>query len=261
MKRNLLFITIFLVSFSFKGLAQEARQKYIVPEYGIDILDNELLFKDNIRGDVPNYYKLEEPADNLQHLFYKYYAGLKCEIFSGNQKFGFSSGIRYTRMHALLGKDAYSGSSANFFYLLYAQTGVTTEYLRIKQIEQKSNYLGIPLEMRYFAVNLDPFMGYLKVGFEFDYKIQTKTNVKFQDNSMNTYQDDVTKMVGKPRSLTSVLYASAGIRWGTPSKPCVNMEINLPAVFLLSESEGLVNPQAGSGFQISLQIPLKPKKQ
>ena len=261
MKRNLLLIAIFLVFFSFKGLTQEVRQKYIIAEYGIDILGNELLFKDNIRGDVPNYFNMGEPADNLQHLFIKNYTGLKYEIFSRNRKFGFASGIRYTQIHALLGKDPYSGSSANFFYLLYARTGVTTEYLRIRRIEQKSSYLGVPMEMRYFAFNLGPFMGYLKASIEFDYKIQTKTNVRFQNDSMNSYQDGVAKMAGKPRLLTSVLYASTGIRWGNPSKIFVNMEINLPTVFLLKESEGLVNPQAGSGVQISVQIPLKSTKQ
>jgi hypothetical protein len=260
MKTKLFFLLTFLCCFAGKGFSQEARQKFISAEAGMDALGSDLLFKDNIRGDVPQYDNMGEPTQSLKNLFYKDYVGLKTEIFSLNQKLGFSVGLRYTRMHALLGKTTYSSTStASFFYLLYSQKGTTTEYLKVKQIDQKSDYIGIPLEFRYFAFKLDPFMGYLKAGVEFDYRMQTKTNVAFYDNTMNTYQGYVVRMVGTPRSFSSVFYAAVGVRLGKPSKPCANLEINLPTVFLTPESTGLVNPQAGTGFQLSIQIPIPSK--
>lgn len=260
MKIRLFFTMTLLLCIAGRGMSQEARQKYLDVETGLDFLSSNLLFKDNIRGEMPQYYSMDESGRHVSNVYFKDYLGVKAEIFSLNQKLSFSAGLRYTRGHSYLGKNTYS-SSSTFFYLLYRQDGTTTEYLKVRDISQKSDYAGIPLEFRFFAFPLEPFLFYLKAGVEFDFRMQTRTDVKFYDSAMNSYRSDISNLVGTPRSFTSSLYGMVGISWGKPFKPTINIEVSLPTVFLTPETSGLVNPEAGTGIRLTILVPFKSKAQ
>jgi len=217
---------------------------------------------DFIRGDVPSYPTGSYySTNNLTSLMYNSFIGIKSECFSLNNKFGFSGGIRYTRTNSSVGKNDYWSNSVDYFYLLYSQEGVNTEYLKVKEIIQKSDYVGIPLEIRYFPFRPRLFRLYFKLGAEIGFRLQSHTDVVFQDDAMEPYQNDVSAMVGKPGSISSSVSGSAGMSLGRASKPVVSFEICLPAIFITSKSSGLVSPISGGGFQLNFQIPLKSKIQ
>jgi len=252
---------LFLLALPFFSLAvsytQESKQKFIGIETGIDFLTGDLPLKESIRGDVPSYYNTGVATKNLSILFYKNYFGIKTEIMLFSDKLGLSGGFRFTNMHASIGKNSYLTGTSDFFYLLYNQSGNTTEYLKLKDISQTSNYLGIPVELRYLFRNTDIGRFYIKTGVEFNYRLQTKTNIGFYNEAMNTFQDNVSKMVGQPGSFSSFFYGAFGLRYGKPSKPAINLELCLPTVVLSKATSGLVIPQSGGGVQVVIQIPIK----
>ncbi|MBI4647992.1 MAG: hypothetical protein HY738_15755, partial [Bacteroidia bacterium] len=167
-----------------------------------------------------------------------------------------------SHLYSSVGKNDYWANSTNYFYCLYRQDGVNTEYLKLKEINQTSNYIGIPIEIRYFpAKRPHLFRIYFKIGAEINYLMQTQKDVVFYDNAMNPYKEDLTAKVGQPKTFYSSIYGGGAISIGRELKPSISIEACMPYLFLTSESFGLVNPIFGSGFQLNVQIPIKSKVQ
>lgn len=257
MKIKFTFLICFLYAFIGVSFAQEIRQKYIGFETGMTLIGNEITKMDNIRGDVSGYsggYSI----NNLTSLSYRSFIGVKPEIFSLNDKIGFMAGLRLSRITNSVGKNNYWSNSTNYFYWLYSQSGTNTEYLKVREINQKSDYIGIPIEVRYFPSKRPRlFRVFFKLGAEINYCLQTQTDVVFFDNEMNPYQNGLIAKVGKPKVFNASVYGAGGVRIGRESGLSASIEICLPYFPITHESTGLVNPISGGGFQINFQIPLK----
>lgn len=263
--KNKLLLCICLLFFSFKISAQESDKKsdhlkYLGFEIGANAIVPQIMDMDFIRSEAPSYYNQGEPATNLKGLEWSAFAGAKAGIYSINNKFRFWAGIRFTTMHASLGKSAYFSSNPDFFYFLYKQEGTTTEYLKVKEINQNSAYLGIPLEVNYFPFGPRRFRLGFKIGGEFNLRMQTKTEVNFFNSDMSIYESDIAQMIGNPGSYTAAIFGGFKIQYGNPSKPNVCIEGNLPSYFLTHEKKGIISPVAGFGLQLSVQIPLNKNK-
>jgi hypothetical protein len=258
MKIKLFFVLLCL----YTGIAsaQETRQKFLGIEAGMTFIESEMSNMDYVRGDIPSY-SAGYSTNSLTSLMYKQFIGIKPEIFSLNNKLGILGGIRFSRINNSIGKEAYWTNSTNYFYWLYRQDGVNTEYLKVKEINQTSDYIGIPIEIRYFPFRPHLFSIFFKLGAEINYLLQTQTDIVFNDDAMESYQKDLTAEVGQPKSFSSSVYGAGGVRLGRESKPSISIEICVPYLFLTSESSGLVNPIFGSGFQLNVQIPIKSKVQ
>jgi hypothetical protein len=215
---------------------------------------------ERIRAEISSY-SAGVSNNNLTSLMNEQFIGIKSEYFSLNDKIGFSGGLRYTRTNSSIGKNNYWLNGNDYFYLLYREEGVTTEYLKIKEISQNTDYIGIPVEVRYFPFRPHLFRFYFKAGANLNYRLNTKTDVVFKDAAMEPYQNEVTALLQEPASFSSSIYGSAGVRIGRASKPALSFEICLPSLSLTSESTGLVNPIFGGGFQLNYQLPLKSNKQ
>jgi hypothetical protein len=163
-------------------------------------------------------------------------------------------------MYSSIGKNSYWGSSTSFFYWLYLEDGLNTEYLKVKEIDQKSDYIGIPLGIRFFPARRPYlFRMFFKLGAEVNYRLQTKQDIVFYDEAMNPYKTDLTAQLTKPTNFYSALYGGVGIRIGRDLKPSVSIEVCTPYLFLTSKSAGIVNPIFGGGVQLNIQIPIKSK--
>jgi hypothetical protein len=219
-----------------------------------------MLNMDYVRGSMSPYGAGNSTA-SLPSSANRAFIGIKTENFSKNDKFGFSAGIRFSRIHNSFNTYSKWTNSANYFYWLYRQDGINTEYLKVKEINQISDYFSIPIEIRYFPFKPRLFRFYFKFGAEVNYRIRTQTNITFYDMAMQPYENDLASFIGKPKSFSSGLYGAAGLRVGRESKHPVNIEICLPYLFLGSEPSGLINPTAGVGLQLHIQIPIvsKPK--
>lgn len=254
------FLTFFLCLYTGIASAQETRQTFIGAEAGMAFIESEMPNMDYIRGDISSYSG-GYSTNSLTSLTYKSYVGIKPELFSLNNKLGFLGGIRYSRINNSVGKNSYRANSTNYFYCLFRQDGVNTEYLKVKEINQISDYLGIPIEIRYFPFNPHLFRIYFKVGAEINFLLQTQTDIVFNDNAMEIYQKELSAKVGQPETVSFSVYGAGGVRLGRESKPSVSLEVCFPYLFLTPESSGLVNPVFGGGFQVNFQIPIKSKVQ
>jgi hypothetical protein len=261
MKSKFIFLLSFLFFYLGCALAQESRIKKIGVETGITFSSSELSDLDFIRGEIPNYYA-GYSSNTLISLSNKIYVGIKSEIFSLNGKFGFAGGIRFSRFNNSVGKNDYWASNTNYFYWLYREDGLNTEYLKVKEINQVNDYLGIPLEVRFSPARKDRLVRiYFKLGAELNYLVQTQTKIIFKDNDMGLYESELNERIEKPGKFSSSIYGGGGLRLGRNLKPSVSIEAHLLNVFLTSKSSGLVYPKEGGGFQLNMQVPIKSKVQ
>lgn len=256
--RYYLVLIVLTTLLSAHTVAQSPLQKYVGAEAGICFISAKMPEMEFIRGDIPAYpggYS----STYLKSFMNKSYAGIKAEFLSVNNRFGFSSGLRYIQMNSSVGRNTYWAGNTNYFYLMYLQEGVNTEYLKVKELDQRTSYLGIPLEARFFPYNARLFRVYFKLGADVGFKLQSRTDVVFYNQSMDYLEDEVADLIGRPESVSASLTVSAGVRIGRASKPAINLEAGLPTIFLTSGTSGLVNPLYGGGFQVSFQLPVKPK--
>lgn len=249
-------ITLLLCLFTGMALAQKPRQMFLGVETGAVFNYSEVKNMDYIRGDNTYYDFYNGSITNLISLSYSSQIGIKTESFSLNDRMGFSAGVRLSHMIHSVGKSNYWGYSSNYFYFLFRQDDVNTEYLRVKAIIQKSDYVGIPLEFRWMPSEPHRVRMFFKFGTELSYLLQTSTDIKFKDPDMEIYQEELAAKVCKPKALSLSVYASAGVRIGRVSKPSVSIEAISPVIYVTSRSSGMVRPIFGNGIQINYQIPI-----
>ncbi len=241
------------------SFSQNTRLRYVGMESGMKFIESEISDMDLIRGDIPSY-TLGFSTSSLTSLSWAWYAGVKSEIFSLNDRFGLQGGIRFSQYNSTVGKDEYWGSTINYFYWLYRQEGTETEFLKIREIIQKTDYLGIPLEIRFLLPKRPhTLLLYVKLGAEINFRVNTSTNVVFKDPLMEIYEKDISDQVEKPGAVSFAMYSGAGFRIGTDQKPSVSIEACFPYFILTSHSSGLLHPLFGGGFQLNFQVPIKCK--
>lgn len=258
MKNRKLFLILFLCLISGLGHAQNPRLKYFGLEAGSTFFGGEMTSMDFIRSSTSSYHMMDYSADNLSSFSNKYSLGLKLELMSLNDRFGLLSGLRYSRISSTVEKSDYWFGNSDFFYWLYRQEGVDTEYLRVRGFNQYSDYLGIPIELRYYTGSRPRrIQFYLKVGMEINFLMASTSDVDFYNSAMSRYEDDLTSMLKKPKAVNTAIYGGGGFKFGRDQKPSISVEA-FPYVFLSSKHAGIVEPSVGGGFQVSYQLPIKP---
>ena len=256
MFKTLKFITIFLC-FSLWGIgiygqekAEKKRKKFIGFESGFEFMTSDVPDYTFIRGDI-DYFGSGSATDYLDCLNREWYVGLKTEIRTKNDKFGLLTGFRYTRSNSYLSKSA----DSDYFYLLNTQDAQATEFLRIKLIDQYSDYIGIPVEIRYMPFRPRLFRLYVEIGAEFSYLINSDINVDFYNEAMEIYQDDVINKFTEPSTTYTSVYFAIGWNLNWKYKPVINLEAIIPSAFISDYSTGLINSIDGIGLQLNVQIP------
>jgi hypothetical protein len=252
-----LLATTGLIFMAANSFSQDARLKYMGVESGMNFIESKMTDIGLIRGDIPNYY-IGFSATSLTTLSYAWYAGVKSEVFSLNDRFGLSAGIRFSRLNNTIGKEEYWRSNTNYFYWLFQQDGTETEFLKIREIGQKTDYLGIPLELR-FLVSRRPhiFQIYGKVGAVTNFRVKTTTRVVFKDPAMEVYEKDVSDQIKEPGPVSFAMYVASGFKIGTDQKPSISIEACFPYFVLNPHASGMLNPLFGGGFQLTFQVPIK----
>jgi hypothetical protein len=257
MKLKIIVFATFLYYTMGFSLAQPNRLKYFGIEGGMRFMESEISNMNYIRGNMPSYYQ-GYSTNSLTSFSYSSFAGIKYEIFSLSDRLGLQAGIRFSSMKSSIGRNSYWTDNINYFYWLYQQDGINTDYLRVKEINQKSDYIGIPIEIRYFTARRPRlFQIYFKLGIEMNLLLKSGTDIVFHDPGMNSYEDDLIAMLKKPDRLNSALYGGAGFKFGRDQKPSVSIEMCMPYLFLNSGAYGLLHPLFGGGFQLNFQIPIR----
>lgn len=255
MKTTTIALLLLLCTAFVYGQEEPVKKYFIGLEGGITSIQSEMPDVDFIRGEIP-LYSSGYSINSLTSLTHRSFMGIKTEVITANNKFGISGGLRYSRMTSSIGKDTYWGSGTDFFYWLYDQNGVNTEYMKVKEVVHTYDYVGIPLEIRFFPFRPRLFRVYFKVGAEFNYRINEETDIVFHNTSMEPYQEALASGIKHPNAFSSALYGAAGIRMGREGKPTVSFEVCAPYVFITSETSTLVKQTAGAGVQLNIQIPV-----
>jgi hypothetical protein len=161
-------------------------------------------------------------------------------------------------MESSLGKESYWSNSSDFFYLLFSQEGTKTEYMKVKEIDQVTGYIGIPLELKiypYIKERKTNIYVYYKIGSDFNFRIHSRTSAVFSNDAMEQYEDAIGDVVEKPWSFYSSVHLGIGFRIGKHEKPGVNIEFLYPAAIWGQDKQGLVNPEGGGGVQVNVRLP------
>jgi hypothetical protein len=207
---------------------------------------------DFIRGDVLPYSSGAVSESIRGHLFKKS-IGIKTELRNRTNRLGLLFGLTYSRINASLGKEDLFNSTSEYFYLLDNQSGTTTEYFRINEINRSIDYIGIPIELRYLSKANKGVKLYFKAALKLDYKINTSSQVIFHNDQMSSYQDIVLTKFDEAGLFFSTIAFSTGINLG--KKPNIDLELILPYVLLSPEMSGLLTSHAGMGFKIGISMP------
>ena len=257
MKSKTILLLMLSISFSFYVKSEEIRFKFIGLEAGYDFLSCNPSDLRNFRGEMTAYYS-NDVKGFVRGLGDKKHLGAKFEIRSDNNKLGLSGGLRFTQYVSSIGKNTYYDSPTDFFYYRFRDEYTFSEYFKIRSFSQRSDYLGIPIELRYFPFDQRKFRVYFKSGAELGFLVDHNTSVDFYNDEMNQYESEVSEDFNKPSSTFTSLYFTGGIQFGRDSKPGLNIEICLPFFFLSGEISGLVKPEFGGGIHLSFHYPLIP---
>ena len=148
-------------------------------------------------------------------------------------------------------------NNGSYFYFCTQQNGLNTEYYRIKEINQTTNYLGIPIEAKIYLMCPHFIRYYCKLGFEFNYQISNQANVIFNNEAMNSATADVIKALGKaPDNINMLGTFALGIKIGKENKPTCSIEGYLPTGFFSNYTSTIVTSNLGYGISIKIQFPL-----
>ncbi|GEM_PF-1239747 len=265
MKDKLFGVIVMLIAVSFTAVAQDTgtqvptevkMRKWFVGTgtgftmYGASTPDYKF-----IRGNVSWHDHVYN--SDIASFAFSWHAGLGVELQSANTRFGYSIGVRYTIYMGFLGATTYDNDDDDdFFYVRLEENGTQTDYLRVKSINQINSYVGIPLEFRYLLFKPMLFRPYMKLGADFNFKINDSSNVKFKDDVMDKYEEDVAKLFDEAEDFYSTMYFGIGVKVGRVGKINFNIDARIPAFVLTGKKAGLVQPIAGGGVNISVQVPL-----
>lgn len=136
------------------------------------------------------------------------YGGIKYESFFFENQLGLAAGIRFSQYSSNLSPDW----DQKYFAWRIRQDETTADYLTIENITQKNNYLGIPIELRYFVKKKrnrhnDRFCSfYFKLGTSVNYCVSSSNSVKFHDSAMAQYTETIEDQLKSPSSLNGWIY-------------------------------------------------------
>ena len=179
--------------------------------------------------------------------------GIKVGLITKNPRFELFSGIRYTNIKSKM----YDNSSMGYFFIILKQEEQTTEYVRVIDINQSSNYLGVPIEASFFISKPHLFTPFIKLGVSVNYRISLVEEVNFYNDAMNNYKSDVLAKFNETDDFYSTGYFSLGIRIGQENKPNVRFEFKAPTFYFSKNTSSFVEASNyGIGFQFNFQMPI-----
>jgi len=264
MKTKLIFsgVLLLLLGISLCGQEKKLEKKpmFLYLESGIDFISCEQPSKDYIRADIDPYYDYFA-ASHIRALMHNNSFGVRFEYRLAKNLLGISGGLRYTRMMNSIGKPAYWSDSPEFFYVHYRTDGINTDYAKVFELNQRSDYIGIPVELRIFPYKERLINLYYKAGASINLNVGSRTDVVFFDDTMNPYEKDVADVVEEPSSYYGSLNLGIGLKVGKLQKPGFVIEANFPVGILTPGKVSFVTPQAGIGVQVMVRVPLNKKSE
>jgi hypothetical protein len=180
-----------------------------------------------------------------------FYLGVKPEIFLFKNRLGISSGVRFS-----LSSSTFDAEGSYFLWLL-RQKDVRTDYVRISSLAQRSYFIGVPLEIRFFPAPRERYRQYyLKLGASLNYQVLTHCDTQFRDPAMQVHTEIIEDQFSRLSIFNSYFYPAIGFKIGNPSSCWMNVEVHFPGFLIDPQAASFLKTGIGLGFQFSIQIPL-----
>lgn len=254
--KNLIF-TIALLIVTFFSFSQTESKWHIGLEGGGGDASGEINDAWSVRQSINSYnsyYEENYNSGNLVSYSDLSYFGLKTE-YSFNKNLSFATGIRY-----LIINSNFSGYGryGNYFYLKTSDDNATsTNFFRVKSIDEMNYYIGIPLEIKYTPFYWGKFGFYAKMGEEAGYLINNKIQINFLQESMNIYQNEVLNSVKlKPNPFYAKLNLGIGVNFTTRGNWMINLDLIGNSYLLTSKNSTLMNLKSVNDLQLSIMAPI-----
>jgi len=193
----------------------------------------------------------------------QYFVGIKPE-YSLTHRLTVASGLRFSFINSNIISDK------DFFLWQISQDETHTNYVRIRELRQKSYYFGIPVEFRFFPKQMDGFVRqYFVLGALFNFHAFSNTSVDFTNEEMNKYQQQIKQDLQKPDLFSSNVYFGIGLKLGKMNHPFGNIEFQFPILYLAKQNQKPMQITSflerkgvgvGGGFNISLKVPIPTKQ-
>jgi hypothetical protein len=236
-------LTALIVIISIPSLAQKPFN--LIFETGVDgfFCDQDKTY-DYLRAS-PDLYKryYDMYNDKVSASMTRMHAAVKVEKFF-LRNFAFATGVRFTHLQSSLEKN----QSPQYFYLLFRQTGTTTEYLTVRELEQRASYIGVPFELRFSPYSGKRINLFATFGTDVNFKIVSKNKISFNDEAMSEFHTEASSIIGDPEKIFMSTYAKIGAVLGR-NHPWASVSAMIP-VYLPTSSSTLVRPEYGFGINL-----------
>lgn len=244
-------------------LAQDKAVLRMGIEFGNGFVDGELPGKWNIRQSLNSQYYDYHGRDPYGggSIFESgfSYVGIKPQVSFFNERLNVYSGLRLMMLSSSIG----NGKNGDAIYLRTNNTDAI-EFYKVISITEKTRYLTIPLEVSYNLFRSGVFTkdvyfsGFFKIGGEAGVKAYDKRNIRFESSKMQVHEKEVLAMVDtKLNSVYVTTYTALGFQLTTANGMQYSAEAVLPSGIRSKNNFNLIVPDAFSGFQFSVQVPLK----
>jgi len=210
----------------------------------------------NIRANL-GYSFGDERNAHIGSVLTSTYGGVSIEVSSDNDRFVYSSGVRYSRMTGTLSMKDLILFNTPYFFFRFRESGLITEYVSLRKIAQKTDFIGIPVEVRWFPFDGKRVRFFIKGAAEINYKVATGADIEFYEPAMAAYEKQVVAQLPEAADIHGVLSLSGGVRFGKPGSVLFAFEFAGPSAFLSPGSGGIVRPSVGTGGLFSIIIPVK----
>ena len=218
-----------------------------------------------IRGKIDNRWEFRHPdirysrqtdlsgSERVSGKGNIHYAGVKSEFSVWDNRLTFTTGLRYTLIN-----EQVSPQQGTFIYLFHPSSqGI--ELFRIKGMEERLGYAGIPLEGDFLLWGRHSnWQGYLKAGIEGGVKIHGETSLNFLSEEMEQHGDAIISTAGAaPSRFFLNSYAGLGLRLILQNGIRLSAEITLPPHYLTKGNLTLLTPEFLGGSRFSVTMPTR----
>ena len=228
-------------------------------EFGGNEVSTSLNEKWKIRQDVGSGYNgYNSSASSVATNMYVSHFAVKPEIRLFDDKLAFSSGLRFSNILSDVSTWGSQMDNAGYFYLRYNTSEFNTEYAKVRTMDESTNYLGIPIEVKLIPFSFWRMDFYLKTGVEFNFLLSSKTKIEFVNNAMNEFESSLIDNVGvKVNNLYSTWSTALGVTLGNKNRLQYNIEFLMPSFFITNNNSTLVNTEMFTGIRCSIQFPIR----
>lgn len=264
MRKNLvLFLTVFVLGISVLNAQNEEKGATIFA--GVDL--GLYHFSNNLRSDVDfirnqvNSYHFDHDgysnySSKVNSYFFSSAFSAKASYFTLKNYAELGVGLRFSKYLTYIGDE----SGNQYFYFKASESGLTTNYYRIYSINQDFTNISIPLEIKLYPYQASFVRLYFKFSSEFVFTINENREVKFVDDDMDKYKNEVWSKFADPNPFKVMLMPSLGLRFCKDNKyVAISGEIGMP--FFVQENQfSLVEVDNGFNFQLNVSMPINAVK-